>query len=241
MRSLRVQWAAVLVAAVVALPALAKKPKADPAEQQARARFEEAQKAYDLARFQEALKLYSDAYQLKPLPGFLFNIAQCHRQLGDYEKARFFYQRYLDTSPTRPKNAEQVESLLAQVEAKLSAQPAQRRKEAEEQERLAKQAADRERSEKERPEEAAVNEEALRKADLVPPPAQARAIEAYAPSPEVAAPPLLEAGPPPKQDSLLQKWWFWAGVGAVAAAGTTAAIVGSPKERPTTLGQVEAQ
>ena len=36
--------------------------------------FEDAEKAYNLARFKKALKLYSAAYELLPMAGFLFNI-----------------------------------------------------------------------------------------------------------------------------------------------------------------------
>jgi hypothetical protein len=86
------------------------------AEAKSKAKFKAAQVEYDVGRFEEALKDFSDAYQLKPLPGFLFNIAQCHRQLGNFERARFFYRRYLDLSPTTPKNADQVAELLKQMD-----------------------------------------------------------------------------------------------------------------------------
>src|SRR5687767_5177019 len=99
-------------------------------EAQVRQIYGAAQKAYDLGRFEEALKGFSDAYALKDLPGFLFNIAQCHRNLGNYERAKFFYHRYLDLSPKRPKNAAQVEGLLAKVEEKLAEEDARTRREA---------------------------------------------------------------------------------------------------------------
>src|SRR5687767_3228959 len=102
-------------------PAKAADAKKDKAvEAQVRQIYGAAQKAYDLGRFEEALKGFSDAYALQDLPGFLFNIAQCHRNLGNYERAKFFYLRYLDLSPQRPKNAAQVEALLAKVEEKLA-------------------------------------------------------------------------------------------------------------------------
>jgi tetratricopeptide (TPR) repeat protein len=67
-------------------------------EVQARAKFAEGNLSYDLGEFQKALAAYSEAYRLRPLPGFLFNIAQCHRQLGRPERAAFFYRRYLTLS-----------------------------------------------------------------------------------------------------------------------------------------------
>ena len=38
--------------------------------------------------------LYTAAHDAKPLPALLFNIAQCHRQLGNHERALFFYRRH---------------------------------------------------------------------------------------------------------------------------------------------------
>src|SRR4051812_5477676 len=67
--------------------------------EQARAGSRQAQKAYDVGRFAEALEGFSKAYQLDPRPGILFNIAQCHRQLEDYESAAFAYRRYLAQYP----------------------------------------------------------------------------------------------------------------------------------------------
>jgi len=43
--------------------------------------FKRAQLAYKLGKFENALGEYSKAYEMLPLPGFLFNIGQCHRQL----------------------------------------------------------------------------------------------------------------------------------------------------------------
>ena len=57
------------------------------------------------------------AYQAKPLPGFVFNIAQCHRNLGNYERAGFFYRRYL-TLERNPARRAQVETLIDEMAAK---------------------------------------------------------------------------------------------------------------------------
>src|SRR4051812_40983795 len=64
------------------------------AEAEARARFDSAEIAYDLAQFDKAIKLYSEAYELKALPAFLFNIGQCYRQLHQWERAAFFFRRF---------------------------------------------------------------------------------------------------------------------------------------------------
>ncbi len=100
-------------------------PKAKPktqAERKALAKklFEEAEKNYYLGRFGKALELYSKAYEVLPLPGFLFNIGQCHRMMGNYERAIFFYRGYLRAKDT--KNKEVVERLIQECEEKARQQ-----------------------------------------------------------------------------------------------------------------------
>src|SRR6266511_3526088 len=55
--------------------------------------------AYTLGAFERARQLYSEAYELEPLPALLFDIAQCHRKLGQWSKAAFFYRRYVAHAP----------------------------------------------------------------------------------------------------------------------------------------------
>lgn len=87
----------------------------DPITSEARLLSDQAKIAYDGGKFREALKLYADAYRKRPLPGFLFNIGQCHRQLGAFDRAAFFFGRYLDVYPEAP-NGELARSLLLESE-----------------------------------------------------------------------------------------------------------------------------
>jgi hypothetical protein len=80
--------------------------------------FVAAQKLYDLGKFEAALAEYDAAYSAKPLPALLFNIAQCHRNLGRKERAVFFFRRYLELSPAA-KNRADVEASIAELEADL--------------------------------------------------------------------------------------------------------------------------
>ncbi|QSQ20609.1 tetratricopeptide repeat protein [Pyxidicoccus parkwayensis] len=110
---------------VVLLPLLAAaeppKPgtpgKKDDPKAEARVLFDYAQREYDLGNFNDALSGYSEAYRLLPEPALLFNIGQCHRQLGQYERAAFFYRRYLALDPESP-DAPLVNQLIQQMEAK---------------------------------------------------------------------------------------------------------------------------
>src|SRR5436190_11920126 len=86
---------AALLAVAVAVAAPAAAHAQDREARAARAHFQRAEKAFNLGKFDEALKGYEAAYEAKPLSGLLFNIAQCHRNLANPERAIFFYQRYL--------------------------------------------------------------------------------------------------------------------------------------------------
>ncbi|QRO02944.1 tetratricopeptide repeat protein [Archangium violaceum] len=188
-------------------------------EAQARARFAQGNLSYDLAEFNKALDAYSDAYRLMPLPGFLFNIAQCHRQLGNPERAAFFYRRYLTLSKGEPRNAELARELLAEMDAAA-------RKEQER--RMAREATARDQARaaalKAQAEATAARrvQDSERKRVLVPRASAAEAKTAV------------------KGESLTKKWWVWAGAGAVAliAGGTIAYVATAPQPRPTTLGTV---
>lgn len=123
---------ALLVALALARPALAAPapppPKAPPADvattasEQARVHFDRGTRAYNLGEFPTALAEYRAAYELHPLPAFLFNIGQCHFALGDYEKAVFFYEGFLRESPTS-EHRQRVESFIDEAR-RLDAQHA---------------------------------------------------------------------------------------------------------------------
>lgn len=86
-------------------------------ESPARVKFAQAQSAYDVGEFEKAARLYQDAYELEPLPAFLFDIAQCHRQLGQYGKAAFFYRRFATRVPELD-GPERLQKLIAEMERK---------------------------------------------------------------------------------------------------------------------------
>ncbi|MFH2009628.1 MAG: tetratricopeptide repeat protein [bacterium] len=86
------------------------------AQQQARRFFLEGKKRFALRQFRRALKLFSQAYDAVPLPGFLFNIGQCHRFLGDCTRAVFFYSGFIRENPNTP-DAKFVQQLIARCKA----------------------------------------------------------------------------------------------------------------------------
>jgi tetratricopeptide (TPR) repeat protein len=90
----------------------------DRAARAARAHFQRAEKAFSMGKFDDALKGYEAAYEAKALPGLLFNIAQCHRNLANPERAIFFYQRYLALDPATPNRA-LVDQLIGEEQKKI--------------------------------------------------------------------------------------------------------------------------
>ena len=104
-----------LILVCVALPAWA-----DKATDEAKVRFDRGNVHYNLGEYEEALAEYKEAYRLRKLPGFLFNIAQCHRKLGDYQQAINLYNAYLNEVPNAPNRAD-VESLIAESREKMAA------------------------------------------------------------------------------------------------------------------------
>ena len=108
--------------------------RADPAagaprdeSRRALALFTEGQREYNLGHFAAALPLFEQAYKVNPLPQLLFNIAQCHRQVGNLSQARRLYQNFLDQRPdsqyaqvARDKLREVEKALIVQAEARTS-------------------------------------------------------------------------------------------------------------------------
>ena len=92
----------------------------DPAERSAKRAYERGQKLFNLQKFDEALEQFQKAYDAKPIPDFLFNIGQCHRNLGDYDAAIFSFKKFLKLDPEAP-NREQVEQLIEELERKQGA------------------------------------------------------------------------------------------------------------------------
>ena len=86
----------------------------------AKKHFQRGEKLFNLGKFDDALGEYEAAYERKPLPGFLYNIAQCHRNLGNYKQAVFGYRNYLRQVPDAS-NREAVLDLIDELEDKQRA------------------------------------------------------------------------------------------------------------------------
>jgi tetratricopeptide (TPR) repeat protein len=89
----------------------------DPEERAAKRHYERGQKLFGIQKFNDALEQFQQAFDAKPIPAFLFNIGQCHRNLGDYAAAIFSFKRFLKLDPEAD-NRSQVEELIEELEQK---------------------------------------------------------------------------------------------------------------------------
>ena len=181
---------------------------------QAKAEYQKAQKQYDLGNFREALAGYSEAYRLDARPAFLFNIGQCHRMLGDHERAVFFFDRFLSFYPPgKAPNDKLARELLAEEEAKLKAASA--------------------------PPVVVTPPPPVLEPAPPPPALEPAPFPGVAATPP--PPPLIPKNPPAlvteTEGGITSKWWFWTAVGVVAVGAISAGaiVVAKPQPRSTTL------
>lgn len=93
--------------------------KKDPSGKQAKKYFRQGQRMFAMGRFRQALTSYEKAYALSEYPDILFNIAQCYRNLGDYESAIFHFRAYLDKKPDAG-NRDAVLALISKLESEMA-------------------------------------------------------------------------------------------------------------------------
>ena len=213
----------VLVAAsVTSAPVRAQGTKAGSAGraaavEKARDHFQQGQRLYTVSRYREALEQFKNAFLAVEDPVFLYNIAQCHRLLGESAEAARFYRRYIEAAPSGSERA-RAEKWIAELESASGTSPAPVS-----------------------PSPPPVVTAPRPSPPPVTPPTGASPPVAAA-SPPPASPPLMGSGPnlepppvagepapglnltaPPPADTeprpIYKKWWFWAGVGAVVVVG----------------------
>jgi hypothetical protein len=204
-----------VVASVTSAPARAQGTRAgstgrDAAVEKARDHFQQGQRLYTVSRYREALEQFKNAFLAVEDPVFLYNIAQCHRLLGESAEAARFYRRYIEAAPSGSERT-RAEKWIAELESAPGTAPAPV-------------------SPAPRPSPPPVTPPAGASPPMAaasPPPASPQ-LMGSGPSlepPPVAgepAPGLNLTAPPPADTEprpIYKKWWFWAGVGAVVVVG----------------------
>lgn len=104
-----------------------------------RSLVDEGMTAIERGRYVEGIALLQRAYDNRPHPNILFNIARAYEDAHDYRRAITAYERYLRTSP---QDSEDVQSKLKRLRALTAKKPApkvaQKEREPEEQPRAQK-------------------------------------------------------------------------------------------------------
>jgi tetratricopeptide (TPR) repeat protein len=119
----RVSSGVAVVTIVVACMGVGQARAEDDSTTKARAHFEAGRKMYQISDYRGALQEFKQAFLFNGHPLFLFNIAQCHRMLGERDEALTSYRRYLAADPAAPNRA-QVERMMRDLEKARATAPA---------------------------------------------------------------------------------------------------------------------
>ena len=193
--------AALTAGLIVSLAAAHAAPAAAPSEKEreARAHFQAGETRFKAGDFEAALTEYQAGYDAKPLPGFLVNIAQCQRRLGDLKAARASYQKFVLVAPDSPL-VPQVRSMIAEIDGLLAATE----------------------KSKPAPEPEPQEQEAKPEPAAAPPPARKPEAEAETETrAAVLVGPAPAAGDAPAAapERKSHRWWLWGAIGAVVVGG----------------------
>ena len=100
----------------------------------------ESHAQYEAGDYAKAAETLLKAYELKPVPALLFNVARTYEKAGNTDQAIRFYQRYIDAQNTDPDLVRQSSRAIERLHLVQDQQRQQ--KQAEEQKKLAAQHAE---------------------------------------------------------------------------------------------------
>jgi tetratricopeptide (TPR) repeat protein len=196
-------YGAALVLTVVLLASAGVARAADPTAEKARGHFQQGDTYFKLEKYPNALQEFEQAYLAKQDPSFLYNIAQCHRLMGNRAEAIRFYKRYLNDAPAAA-NRPVAEKHIRDLESALGAE-----------ELTGAHVAP-------GPGAPGAAPSATPAPAQAPPPV---ALDARPPPPSDA---MLTSPPPTLSNSddrpIYTKWWFWTAVGGVVVTGLLVAL-----------------
>jgi tetratricopeptide (TPR) repeat protein len=158
--------------------------------------------------YRGAVRAFEAGYAAAPRVGFLLNIGNCYRKLGELSKARDHYWRFLDAAPkdhpSRPavkdylRAMEQIEADGVSVDGASPTRPVLP--------------------------PPPPTEPTFRSAAPV-----ARPLAARPPEGPAGGLTIIDIGPPAQEKpSLFKRWWFWTLVGGVVAAGAATYVLTRP-------------
>lgn len=96
-------------------------PSSPGAEPSARDLFLSGQRAYDNGEYDQALRLWTQAYALEPREGMKWNLAQVYERLGRLEEAVSALQDFVATAPAQSPYLDRARRRLASLERRVAA------------------------------------------------------------------------------------------------------------------------
>src|SRR5438270_13224774 len=114
-----------LVLALLAAQAAPARASGDD-EERARGHYEIGVGLYRLGDYQGALKEFGAGYELAHKPGFLLNLGQTYRKLGELREARDMYRQFLSAVRSDDAARPQAQKVLAEIEDAIRKEPSAR-------------------------------------------------------------------------------------------------------------------
>lgn len=111
---------AISLAALVATSPADADSFAKPASAAARGHLARGNKLYGIRSFDEAVAEYKAGALVESVPVFDYNLGQCYRQLGRYQEALWYYQRFLAHGDPQGELLAAVNNFIAQIKSELN-------------------------------------------------------------------------------------------------------------------------
>jgi tetratricopeptide (TPR) repeat protein len=86
-------------------------PDASSPDARYEARIQEGRKAFSRGDYEAAIEEFKAAFDIRPKPAALFNIAKSYEKMGRYEESIDHFQQYLDLDPTATDRADVEETI----------------------------------------------------------------------------------------------------------------------------------
>src|SRR5262249_53360451 len=93
----------------------------DDATKQARDHYQKGMVYFQSGDYPNAVAELKQAYQIKRIPGLLFNIGQTYRKMDDTDMSIFYFDKFLKEAPANAPQRADAEKILGELRAKKGA------------------------------------------------------------------------------------------------------------------------
>lgn len=94
--------------------------QSDEALSKAKLYFETGRLLFEQGDYEQAARKFQAGYDLVPKPQFLLNSGLCYQKLGQLDKAKAMYERFLREAPADEPDRDKAQKLLGEVDQKLA-------------------------------------------------------------------------------------------------------------------------